>query len=108
VLDFINSLNKYNMKTSTRLNSLVNMMTTIDGLVLNSKNDQELGQKVREVFNGKTIAPKWSVDEHAEDGPIAIALFESLPHAKMYLDMISEVEKGEKKFGITDLGKAPF
>lgn len=96
------------MKTTTRLSSLINTMVQVDRFVKECPNDQDLGKRTREAFNGKTIVPKWSVDELSEDGPIAIALFESLPHAKMYMDMISEVEKGEKKFCITDLGEAPF
>jgi hypothetical protein len=91
------------MKTPTKLNSLVSMMIQIEKLTTDCPNDQDLGKKVRAAFEGKTIVPKWSVDEYTEEGHIAVALFESLPHAKMYLDMISEVEKGEKKFCITDL-----
>jgi hypothetical protein len=86
-------------------------MLETDNLVKSHSNDQELGRKIRETFNGKSVTPKWVVEEHTEEGPIAVALFESLPHAKMYADFINEVEKGEKTFKIHEIqnsGEAPF
>jgi hypothetical protein len=99
------------MKTSKRLNELVELMLKADDIIKSHSNEQELGKKIRESFMFKTITPKWAVEEHTEEGPIIVALFESLPHAKMYADFINEVEKGEKTFKIHELqisGEAHF
>jgi len=89
------------MKTSTKLNSLINFMQIIESYVRQYPNDQELGKAIRLAFHrNERLTPKWSVEVHSEDGPVSVGLFESLPHAKLYRDTLIEIEGGSKIYKI--------
>ena len=89
------------MKEKTRLNGLVNFMQLIESYIRQYPNDLELGLAIRRAFHyNDRLTPKWSVEVYDEKGPIAVGLFESLPHAKLYRDTLIEIEGGQKVYKI--------